>query len=107
MLILSGKQLCNVAFAKVLGISEKRLRRVCKLYLEGAPLSQQSCQVKKSKSTKHSSALAWMECYFDRQQIHLSHFLSRKTVHELMVQDLLDEGLSRQEIISTGPKIGG
>ena len=108
MLILSGKQLCKVAFAKVLGISEKRLRKVSKLYLEGATLSQQSCQVKKSKSTKHSSALAWMECYFDRigdkmphlQQIHLPHFLSRKTVYELMVQDLLDEGLSRQEIIS-------
>ena len=108
MLILSGKQLCKVAFAKVLGISEKGLRKISKVYLQDATLSQQSCQVKKSKSTKHSSALAWMECYFDRigdkmphlQQIYLPHFLSRKTVYELMVQDLLDEGLSRQEIIS-------
>ena len=109
-LTLAGKQLCKVAFIKVLNTSEKRLRKVSNLYLrEGATISQRRFRRERPKSSKHSSASAWMERYFNRigdkmphlEQIHLPHFLSKKTVYELMVQDLIDQGISNNEIISS------
>lgn len=50
-----------------------------------------------------------MERYFNRigdkmphlEQIHLPHFLSKKTVYELMVLDFKDQGICSNEIISS------
>lgn len=108
-LTLAGKQLCRGAFLRALDISEKRMRKITNLYLQGVTISPPTLTLKKAKSVKHSTALAWMERYFNRigdkmphlQQIHLPHFLSRKMVYELMVQDLMDEGICKQEIISS------
>ena len=104
---LAGKQLCKVAYLRILDISEKRMRNVTRLYVEGAAISQPRLSIKRN-STKHSNAIAWMERYFNRigdkmphlQQTHLPCFLSKKMVYELMVQDLTDEGVMKQEIIS-------
>ena len=63
-LTLSGKQLCKFAFLKVLKISEKKLRNVSRLYLQGATIAQPKLRPKKSKSVKHSSAMAWMVVSF-------------------------------------------
>ena len=65
-LTLCGRQLCKVAFLKVLGISEKRLQKVSRMYSEGAMLSQQKLRRKRCKSAKYSAPLAWMEHYFSR-----------------------------------------
>lgn len=109
-LTLAGKKLCKTAFIKVLNISEKRLRKTCSLYLmEGATISQRMLRHERLKSSKYSTASAWMERYFYRigdkmphlEQIHLPHFLSKKIVYELMVQDLIDEGICRHTIISS------
>ena len=37
---LAGKKLCKVAFLRVLEISEKRMRNITRLYVEGATISQ-------------------------------------------------------------------
>ena len=109
-LTLAGKQMCRKAFTKVLDISEKRLRNTYNLhFIEGATIYQRRLRREKLKSTKLSTATAWMERYFDRigdkmprlQQIHLPHFLSKKIVYEIMVQDLLDEGICRRNVISS------
>ena len=77
-----------------------------RLYLQGATIAQPKLRPKKSKSMKHSSAMAWMERYFgDKmphlQQIHLPHFLSKKVVYDLMVQDLIDQGIAKHDIMSS------
>ena len=79
------------------------------LYAEDATISQPKLHLQRRHSVKHSTAIAWMERYFNRigdkmphlQQIHLPNFLSKKMVYELMVQDLTDEGMCKQEIISS------
>lgn len=109
-LTLAGKHLCKKAFIRVLNISEKRLRNTRNLYLkEGATISLKGLRRERPKTSKHSTALAWMEHYFNRigdkmphvEQIHLPHFLSKKMVYELMVQDVLDQGICRRNIISS------
>ena len=107
---LVGKQLCTNAFIKVLNISKKRLRKMRNLHLtNGASVLQKPLRQNRPKSSKHSTALAWMERYFGRigdrmphiEQIHLPHFLSKKIVYELMAQDLIDEGICTESIVSS------
>ena len=62
----------------------------------------------KARSTKYTTAYAWMDRFFNRigdkmphqQKIHLPHFMSRKMVYDLLVQDIMGQGFSRQDIIS-------
>ncbi len=62
----------------------------------------------KARSTKYMTAYAWMDRFFNRigdkmphqQKIHLPHFMSRKMVYDLLVQDIMGQGFSRQDIIS-------
>ena len=106
---LAGKSLCKVAFLRVLEVSEKRMRNVTRLYVEGATISRPRLYLQRRNSSKLSTAVAWMERYFNRlgdkmphlQQLHLPSFLSKKMVYELMVQDLSDEGLCKPDIISS------
>ena len=107
---LAGKQLCATAFIRVLNISKKRLRKMRNLHLaNGTTVLQKRLCRDRPKSSKYSTASAWMQRYFSRigdrmphiEQIHLPHFLSKKIVYELMVQDLIDEGLCKESIISS------
>lgn len=106
---LAGKHLCKTAFLKVLAISEKRMRTITSLYTEGATISRARLNLQRNNSMKYSTSIAWMEHYFNRigdkmphlQQIHLPHFLSKKMVYELMVQDLIDQGMCKEQIISS------
>ena len=107
-LTLAGKQACTVAFTCILGVSRKRLNKVKQLYSEGVACTSPRLYVRR-KSTKHSTAVTWMNRYFDRigdkmphlEQTHSPHFLSKKTVYELMVQHLLDEGICQKDIVSS------
>ena len=107
-LTLSGKQVCIAAFSRILGISRKRFDKVKELYSQGVTCATVRCYDRR-KSTKYSTAVAWMDRYFDRigdkmphvEQIQLPHFLSKKTVYELMVQHLQDEGICREDIVSS------
>ena len=105
--ILSGKQLCRSAFLLVLGISEKRLRKVTRLYAVGTVVAPSKCQPQ-FKSPKRDDAYAWMDRYFSRigdkmphiQQTHLPYFLSKKAVYEFLVQDFVLLGFQSDEILS-------
>ena len=107
-LTLGGKQLCIVAFTRVLGISRKRFNTVKHLYLDGVACTKPRIYDRR-KSVKHSIAVAWMDRYLNRigdkmphlEQTHLPHFLSKKTLYELMVQHLLDEGIDQKDIVSS------
>ena len=108
-LSLSGKQVCKYAYLKVFEISEKKLRNVATLLKQDITLSQPQVKRQRPKSDKYTTAAAWMERYFSRigdkmphiQQTHLPHFMSRKMVYELMVQDLIDQGVCKPDIISS------
>ena len=106
-LTLGGKRVCIAAFNRILGISRKRFNKVKELYSQGVTCATVRCYHRR-KSIKFSTAVAWMDHYFNRigdkmphvEQIHLPHFLSKKTVYELMVQQLQDEGISQEDIVS-------
>jgi hypothetical protein len=107
-LTLGGKQVCIAVFTRILGISRKRFNKVKELYSQGVMSATTRCYDRR-KSTKYSTAVAWMNRYFDRigdkmphvEQIHLPHFLSKKTVYELMVQQLQDEDICQEDIVSS------
>ena len=85
------------------------MRNVTHLYAEGATISLPRLNLQRRNAIKHSTAIAWMERYFSRigdkmphlQQIHLPNFLSKKMVYDLMVQDLVDQGMCKSQIISS------
>ena len=61
-LTLGGKQMCIVAFTCILGISRKRFNKVKQLYSQGVTCAILQCY-DRLKSTKYSTAAAWMNCY--------------------------------------------
>ena len=75
----------------LLEISEKRMRSITRLYVEGATISQPRLYLQRRTSSKLSTTVAWMECHFNRigdkmphlQQIHLPNFMSKKVVYRI------------------------
>lgn len=106
---LFGRKLCKKALLSVLGISPKRLRTATRLVTAGATTTATCSRVNfERKSNKLHIACAWMENYFKRlgdrmphtQQIHLPSFLSKKTVYELMIDELARQGLANDQMLS-------
>lgn len=104
---LSGRSVCKRSFMSILGISEKRLRKVLYLHTSGV-LTVVKVQRVYNKSEKHVIAKSWMKRYFERigdkmphiQQIHLPHFLSKKVVYDFMCTELQQQGLFKGDTIS-------
>ena len=101
-LSLMGRDVCKTAFTQALGMSKRRLREVERVYMSGGVEIPRTQLRSSLLSTKHTNAVAWMNRYFNLigdkmphiNQIHLPHFLSKKTVYELMVQELKCAGVS-------------
>ena len=100
-----GKDLCKVAFIKVLGISEKRLRKVQHLHSSGVVTAVRASRLR-TKSEMHKAATTWLKRYSigDKmphiQQIHLPHFLSKKVVYDIMQEELNEQGFCSADILS-------
>ena len=89
-----GKDLCKVAFIKVLGISEKRLRKVQHLHSSGVVTAVRASRLR-TKSEKHKAATTWLKWYVDSigdkmPHSHLPHFLSKKVVYDIMQEELTE-----------------
>ena len=99
---LMGRKVCETAFTLALGTSKRRLRKVIQLYQSGVSTIPSSQMHTCKKTTKFTNAISWMKRYFNLigdkmphiEQIHLPHFLSKKAVYHLMVQDLVNEGVT-------------
>lgn len=100
--IIEGKNVCEAGFCKILGISNKRLRRSKSLYYSG--VSRASRKVySRSVMTKSSEAKTWMNNYFhligDKmphiQKIHLPHFLTKCDVYLRMERELTAQGIEK------------
>ena len=104
---LLGRNLCKPAFKHVLGISDKRLRKIHRLHSSGFTIAIRAHRIY-NKSEKYEVAKAWMKRYFDRigdkmphiQQTHLPHFLSKRTVYNFMSNELLQQGHTSKSILS-------
>ena len=104
---LSGRIVCKRSFRDILGMSEKRLRKVIRLHRSGTVTAMKVQRVY-NKSEKCVIARSWMKRYFERigdkmphiQQIHLPHFLSKKVVYDFMCAELIQQGLFRDDTIS-------
>lgn len=106
---VGGTKLCKKAFLAILGISHKRLRMVTRLLNAGATLARSTLCVSRRKQTQRlKNARAWLSSYVKRigermphtQQIHLPSFLTKMAVYDMMVTELMEQGLLKDEIIS-------
>ena len=106
--ILSGKKLCQKAFVSILRISHKRLRTVTRLAMTGAITAKNTSLRTRRKTDRVEIASAWMESYFKRigdrmphtQQVHLPSFLSKNIVYQQMLEELAQQGLGGEKMLS-------
>ena len=105
--MLEGKQVCEKAFCRIVGISQKRLRKSLAQYHSGITKAIRKIP-NRSTSTKGTEAKTWMKNYFhlvgDKmphlQKTHLPHFLTKKDVYARMKTELIDQGIQEDQIIS-------
>lgn len=106
---VGGTKLCKKAFLAVLGISHKRLRMVTRLLNAGTKSARSTLCVSRRKETQRlQNARAWLSSYAKRigekmphtQQIHLPSFLTKMAVYDMMVIELTEQALLKNEIIS-------
>ena len=95
--------ICYIAWLTVHGISEKRFQKILKCYANGiVSINEKTSHWRTQKS---EIAKAWMKSSFSRMgdrmpdsaAIHLPSYLDRKTLYDMMRNDLVGEG---QPIIS-------
>ena len=105
--MIVGKHVCRNAFIRLLGISDKRYRRISEQFSHGVTKSKRK-PVFRDESDKVSTSKAWMTRYFRQigdhmphlNQIHLPHFLTKKAVYSRMKDDLQREGIPEFEVLS-------
>lgn len=101
---LLGRSVCREAFAKVMGVSKKRLQNIQRFPRDSLTASRVIRLFRKSE--KYTVTRSWMKRYFERigdrmphiQQIHLPSFLSKKTVYDTMIKELSEQG--HDEVLS-------
>lgn len=105
--MIEGRRLCCTAFTGAIGVSKKRYKTLYEQFKKGVVKFERK-PMQKYESTKVSEAKAWMTRYFNTigdhmphvQQTHLPHFLTKRDIYERMVLELIDEGISKNKVIS-------
>ena len=103
---IAGKEICNVAWAKVYSISQRTLTRMLKSISLGESKAAHGNQGKRRVNTKKESVGIWMERYFhligdkmpNSSQIHLPSWEVQKDVYSRYCQDMQIRGIPEDEI---------
>ena len=103
---IAGKEICNVAWAKVYSISQRTLTRMLKSISLGESKAVHGNQGKRRVNTKKESVGIWMERYFhligdkmpNSSQIHLPSWEVQKDVYSRYCQDMQIHGIPEDEI---------
>jgi len=104
---IEGKHICSDAFIRLLGISNKRYKRLFTSFSEGVTSIQRK-PVVRNETAKATEAKAWMSQYFNRvgdqmphiKQIHLPHCLTKRDLYKKMKSELESQGIAESEVIS-------
>ena len=94
--------MCKKAYIRILEISEKRYKKLQKIFKLNPTVKIQGKPVVCSPSTKVIEAKTWMTIYFNRigdsmphmDQIHLPHGLTKQDIYHIMKSQLLEQGLT-------------
>jgi len=99
--LICGKQVCKKAYIQILGISEKRYKKILRVFKANPTVKFDRKPVIRSLSTKVTEAKAWMNRYFHRigdcmphiDQIHLPYGLTKGDIYLTMKAELVEQGL--------------
>ena len=100
--MINGKEVCRKAYIKIFQMSEKRYKRIFKMFQQNLTAKVNRKPIIRKDSVKVSEAKAWMTRYFQRigdsmphmEQIHLPHGLTKRDVYYMMKGQLLGQGLN-------------